>query len=187
MNITVFCASAEKIDEVFFEETRKLGKAIGERGWNLVYGGTNMGLMREVAGSVAVNGGSVTGIIPECILERGVAAKDIDRLIVAKDMKERKQLLRDHADAFVALPGGWGTLEEITEVITLKQLGRHSKPVIFLNIKGFYDDFLKFIDRISHEGFISSAYKDVYYVADTIEDMMGYLDSYVPREAVSKY
>lgn len=96
-----------------------------------------MGLMKEVAEATIRFGGEVTGIIPECIYKKGVAAK-LNHLIIASDMKERKYLLREQADAFIALPGGWGTLEEITEVITLKQLEEHHKPILFLNTAGFF-------------------------------------------------
>ncbi|MDE6452465.1 MAG: TIGR00730 family Rossman fold protein, partial [Odoribacter sp.] len=132
MKIAVFCASAN-VAPVYMEAAEKLGEYIGKSGWELVYGGTNMGLMDKVARSTMAHGGKVTGIIPACISERGVAAEGVDCLIETVDMKERKALLREHADAFVALPGGWGTLEEISEVITLKQLGEHNKPVVFLN------------------------------------------------------
>lgn len=131
MRVAVFCASANEVEPCYFREAGRLGKRIGELGWQLIYGGTNIGLMREVADATIRQGGEVTGIIPECIRDRGVAAGGLKQLIVAPDMKERKYLLREHADAFIALPGGWGTLEEITEVITLKQLGQHNKPIVF--------------------------------------------------------
>ena len=131
MRVAVFCASANEVEPCYFREAGRLGKRIGELGWQLIYGGTNIGLMREVADATIRQGGEVTGIIPECIRDRGVAAGGLKQLIVAPDMKERKHLLREHADAFIALPGGWGILEEITEVITLKQLGQHNKPIVF--------------------------------------------------------
>lgn len=114
MRVAVFCASANEVEPCYFREAGRLGKRIGELGWQLIYGGTNIGLMREVADATIRQGGEVTGIIPECIRDRGVAAGGLKQLIVAPDMKERKHLLREHADAFIALPGGWGTLEEIS-------------------------------------------------------------------------
>ena len=113
----MFCASSESVDNVYFEAAADLGKEIVMRGWGLLYGGTNCGLMREVSDAVKNGGGEVTGIIPQCIVDRGVSAEGISELIVAPDMKERKSMMREKADAFIALPGGWGTLEEITEVI----------------------------------------------------------------------
>lgn len=172
MKVAVFCASANDIDPAFFEDARKLGKRIGELGWELVYGGTNMGLMREVACATKINGGKVIGIIPENISQMGVTATDLDCLIVAPDMKERKHLLQEHADAFIALPGGWGTLDEVTEVITLKQLNEHQKPIVFLNTKGFYDQFMGFIRNIREQEFISPAYDHLYQIAEDVEELI---------------
>ena len=132
MKICVFCASSESVDDVYFEAAADLGKEIVMQGWELLYGGTNCGLMREVSDAVKNSGGKVTGIIPQCIVDRGVSAEGISELIVTSDMKERKSMMREKADAFIALPGGWGTLEEITEVITLKQLGIHNNRLFSL-------------------------------------------------------
>ena len=139
MKICVFCASSESVDNVYFEAAADLGKEIVMRGWELLYGGTNCGLMREVSDAVKNGGGEVTGIIPQCIVDRGVSAEGISELIVAPDMKERKSMMREKADAFIALPGGWGTLEEITEVLTLKRLGRTEKRAFLYNINGYYE------------------------------------------------
>lgn len=187
MRVAVFCASANNVSQAFIEDSQDLGKKIGELGWELVYGGTNIGLMREVADSTLANGGEVTGIIPECIHQRGVAATGLSRLIIASDMKERKHMLRENADAFVALPGGWGTLEEITEVITLKQLGEHLKPIVFLNTARFYDGFMNFIDSIGKQGFVSAAYDHLYYVANSVEEVIKYLQDYKVGKVLSKY
>lgn len=187
MNIAVFCASAENLSPVFPETARHLGQEIGRRGWHLVYGGTNQGLMREVASGAWEAGGGVTGIVPECIRAKGVAAEACGKLIVTPGMKERKQLIRDYADAFVALPGGWGTLEEITEVITLKQLGLHHKPVVFLNADGFYDRFFDFIRDIRHAGFISESYASLYEITADVGETVDYIQRYRPAAFGSKY
>ena len=186
MKIAVFCASAN-VASIYTEAAEKLGEYIGKSGWELVYGGTNIGLMDKVAKSTMIHGGKVTGIIPACISKHGVAAEGLDCLIEAVDMKERKALLREHADAFVALPGGWGTLEEISEVITLKQLGEHNKPVIFLNIAGFYDGLLNFIGDIQKQGFVSSAYDCLYEIFSRVEDVIPYLRQYKSVPVVPKY
>lgn len=178
MRVAVFCASANEVEPCYFREAGRLGKRIGELGWQLIYGGTNIGLMREVADATIRQGGEVTGIIPECIRDRGVAAGGLKQLIVAPDMKERKHLLREHADAFIALPGGWGTLEEITEVITLKQLGQHNKPIVFLNTAGYYKLFFEFIEHSRKAKFISSAYDHLYYIADAVEPALDYIQKY---------
>lgn len=187
MKIAVFCASANDVERVYFEDARELGRRIGESGWQLVYGGTNVGLMREVAEATMLYKGEVTGIIPECISKRGVAATGLDHLIIAPDMKERKHLLREHADAFIAMPGGWGTLEEITEVITLKQLGEHSKPIVFLNTAGFYNGFIDFIGNLRGQGFVSPAYDNLYFVSESVEGAIEYIRNYQPDRITSKY
>lgn len=187
MNIGVFCASADHIREEYFNEARKLGEEIARRSWCLVYGGTTCGLMKVTAEAALQNGGKVTGIIPECIADRGVAAQNITSLILVKDMKERKELLRSHSDAFIALPGGWGTLEEITEVITLKQLGIHNKPIVFVNTIGYYDLFFAFIKESGERGFISAAYDDIFTVVGTVEEAIYYISHYQERQIVSKY
>lgn len=187
MNICVFCASSEEIGSEYFEVASELGEEIVENGWDLLYGGTNCGLMREVSEAVIEAGGKVTGIIPQCIVDRGVSAEGISELIVAPDMKERKSLMREKAGAFIALPGGWGTLEEITEVITLKQLGVHNKPIVFLNTNSFYEYFLLFINNGRKEGFVSKAYDNLYSVVESVEDAVDYIKNYQAEEISSKY
>jgi len=187
MTISVFCASSNQLEEVYFNAAAQLGRQLAERGWKLLYGGTNCGLMGRVAETALQHGGVVKGIIPKCIAERGVAASSISELHVVEDMKERKHLLREQADAFIALPGGWGTLEEITEVITLKQLGEHAKPIVFLNVNGFYDDFFRFIRQSQREGFISKAYDNLYQVIPTVAEAMDYIERYRMENVVSKY
>lgn len=187
MKIAVFCASAERLDPVFTEMARELGQEIGSHSWHLIYGGTNVGLMKEVAHATIDSGGGVTGIIPACIRDKGVAATDCGELIVTADMKERKQLIRDDADAFIALPGGWGTLEEIAEVITLKQLGIHDKPIVFLNTAGFYDRFFDFIRDIRKQGFISENYRSIYKIAGNVKETIAYIQQYRSDKCYSKY
>lgn len=187
MNIAVFCASADNIGEAFFNDALELGTGIAKRLWGLVYGGTNCGLMKEVASATIANGGKVIGIIPECIRDRGVAATNISELLVAPDMQERKRLMREHATAFIALPGGWGTLEEITEVITLKQLGFHHNPIVFINTNRFYNGFFDFIRESRDSGFVSPVYDSLYRVVNSVEEAFNYLENYRTEETVSKY
>lgn len=187
MEVAVFCASADKIEQGYLDVAQRLGKGIAGRMWKLIYGGTNCGLMRIVADAALREGGMVTGIVPRCIEARGVAAMNVTDLIVTEDMKERKQLMRERADAFIALPGGWGTLEEITEVLTLKQLGVHRKPVVFVNTGGFYDLFWRFIEQATGKGFISDAYQGLYKVVCTPEKALEYIDAYKPESVCPKY
>lgn len=188
MNIGVFCASSDRIAQEYYNDALQLGAEIARRSWTLVYGGTNCGLMEEVASAAMLNGGKTIGIVPECICKQGVAADYVTELVVTSDMKERKQMFRDRADAFVALPGGWGTLEEVTEVITLKQLGCHNKPIIFVNTGGFYDLFFKFIRDIREKGFVSCAYNHLYMVVDDVDEALGYIENYkAVEEIAAKY
>lgn len=186
MRVCVFCASAE-VDRKYMDVARELGTLIAEVGGELVYGGTNCGLMREVSDAVEVAGGKVTGVIARCIAEKGVAAKGLNELVVTEDMKERKSRMREMADAFVVLPGGWGTLEEATEVITLKQLGLHDKPVVFVNTEEYFEYFFLFLHGARREGFISRAYDDLYVVVEEPKDALDYILNYQPRSRKDKY
>ena len=182
----VFCASSE-VDKSYFEVAGELGEQFVENGWDLLYGGTNCGLMREISDAVEKVGGRVTGVIPQCIVDRGRAARGLNRLIVTPDMKERKSVMRDLADAFVVLPGGWGTLEEATEVITLKQLGQHNKPIVFLDVNNYFEYFFLFIHNARKEHFISPSYDNLYLVTDNVEEAVEYIRSYVPPKIADKY
>ncbi len=178
MNIGVFCASSDKIDPIYFKDALRLGAEIAKRSWGLVYGGTNLGLMREIADATTLNGGETIGIIPECMVNKGIIANRVTTLLIAADMKERKQMLREWSDAFIALPGGWGTLEEITEVITLKQLGIHNKPIVFVNTGNFYQLFFNFIRDIRDRGFITPIYDELYVVVDGVDEAVKYIETY---------
>lgn len=186
-NIGVFCASSNQLEKVFYKTAQALGTAIARQGWNLVYGGTNCGLMYEVAKTTMLHGGETIGILPECIRSRGVAANDLTQLIIASDMKERKELLRQHSDAFIAMPGGWGTLEEITEVVTLKQLGEHQKPIVFLNAGGYYNRFFEFMKESAEQGFVSPVYEGLYLVTEKVEEAIRYILHYQPSKTKPKY
>jgi uncharacterized protein (TIGR00730 family) len=151
---------------------RKLGKALAEHNMRLVYGGGSLGLMGEVARAALGAGGKVTGVIPEFLGSRELMLKDVDELIVVENMHVRKQLMFDRADAFVALPGGIGTLEELVEQLTWSQLGRHTKPIVLANIGGFWDPFLKLLDHMKHETFIRPGLDVRFAVVDEIEKVI---------------
>ena len=186
MNVCVFCASSE-VDKSYFKVAEELGTLLAATGWDLLYGGTNCGLMREISDSVEKAGGRVTGVIPQCIVDKGRAAKGLNRLIVTPDMKERKSVMRDMADAFIVLPGGWGTLEEATEVVTLKQLGQHNKPIVFLDVNNYFEYFFLFVHNARKEHFISSAYDNLYLVTDDVKEAVEYIRTYAPSEISDKY
>ena len=170
--VCVYCGSGKGLNSAYAVAARKLGKALADHGIRLVYGGGSLGLMGEVARAALGGGGKVTGIIPDFLGSRELMLKDVDELIVVENMHVRKQLMFDRADAFVALPGGVGTLEELVEQLTWSQLGRHSKPIVIANIGGFWDPFLKLLDHMKGETFIRSGLDVHYTVVDKAEDIL---------------
>ena len=152
----VYCGSKHGLRPAYASSARALGKAIGKRGWQMVYGGGKVGLMGEVADAVLANGGRVVGVIPETLMQREVGHTGLHELHVVPTMHLRKQMMAERADAFIALPGGIGTLEELYEVWTWRQLGYHALPIGLLNVEGYFDPLLAFMRRSVDEGFLSS-------------------------------
>jgi len=152
--ICVFCGSNAGRRPEFAEAAREMGRVLVERGLGLVYGGGKVGLMGIVADTVLAGGGAVVGVIPEALMAREVGHAGLTRIHVVRTMHERKAMMADHADGFVALPGGFGTFEEFCEVLTWSQLGFHPKPCGLLNVAGYYDPLLALFDRGVDEGFI---------------------------------
>lgn len=159
-------------DPVFVQEARRFGALLAYHGVRLVYGGGGIGLMGEVASASAMAGGAVTGIIPDFLRVREREFAHEAEIIVVEDMHERKRLMFEHADAFVALPGGVGTLEELVEQLTWAQLGQHRKPILLANIAGFWDPFLTLMEHMRTTGFIRSHYPVDFLTADRAEDIL---------------
>jgi len=180
-NVTVYCSSSRNIDGVFMAAGRELGHAIAVRGWGLVYGGNRVGLMGELADAARAGGGKVIGITPQLFIDKGVADTMADELIVADGMRHRKAVMEDRGDAFIALPGGLGTFEEIFEIICGKQLGYHNKPIVILNVANYYDPLLAMISHGIATNFIRPKAPLLYCVTNTIAGAMEYLESYVPQ------
>jgi uncharacterized protein (TIGR00730 family) len=157
MNICVYCGSRPGELPAYAEAARALGHAIARQGHGLVYGGGNVGLMGIVADAVLAGGGPVVGVIPEALVQREVGHQRLSEQHVVPDMHVRKRLMAERADAFIALPGGIGTLEELFEVWTWRQLGYHDKPIGLLNTAGFYDELLRFMDHTVAQGFLDLA------------------------------
>jgi uncharacterized protein (TIGR00730 family) len=155
-SICVYCGSRHGVQPAYTAAARALGSAIGSRGWQLVYGGGKVGLMGEVAEATMAAGGRVIGVIPESLKQREVEHQGLDELHVVPTMHLRKQMMAERADAFIALPGGIGTLEELYEVWTWRQLGYHRNPIGLLNTAGYYDDLLRFMRHSVAEGFLSA-------------------------------
>ncbi len=154
-SLCVYCGSRHGEQVAYAEAARELGQAIGERGWQLVYGGGKVGLMGELADAALAAGARVVGVIPESLMRREVGHRGLTELHVVPTMHQRKQMMAERADAFVALPGGIGTLEEIYEVWTWRQLGYHAKPIALINVNGYYDALLDFMRRTVSEGFLA--------------------------------
>lgn len=175
-SICVYCGSSDGRDPVYRAAALTLGQCMGEAGIRLIYGGGTKGIMGAVADGVMAAGGKVTGIIPDFLLNkegRESELQKLDELIVTADMHERKHTMFERSDAFVTLPGGIGTVEEIVEIMTWAQLGRHRKPMVFANINGFWDPMLTLLDHMSGEGFIHTQHLVKPLVVDRAEDILG--------------
>ena len=179
--VCVYCGSGPGTNPRFVEAAIGLGKAMAESGIRLVYGGGSIGLMGAVATSVLDHGGTVTGIIPGFLTARENALKRVQELIVTPDMHERKRLMFEHSDAFVALPGGIGTLEELVEQLTWQQLGRHSKPVLLANIEGFWEPLLALLAHMRATQFIRASLAVDILKAERVEDILPRLQAAAAR------
>jgi uncharacterized protein (TIGR00730 family) len=175
--LCVYCSSSDRIDASYVEAATAFGREMVARGWSLVYGGGRTGLMGAVARAVKADGGRVIGVIPEFMKRRELAFDDADELVTVVTMRERKLLMETRADAFVALPGGWGTLEEMMEIITLRQLNVVRKPCVFLNQDGFYDHLLRLFDRMLAERFVKPSNLDLFSVATTVTDVFAHIET----------
>ncbi|MGA7386674.1 MAG: TIGR00730 family Rossman fold protein [Pseudolabrys sp.] len=184
--ICVYCGSGPGTDPAFLESARAFGATLAKNSIGLVFGGGSVGMMGTIAKSVLENGGEVTGIIPEFLVEREHAMRGVDNLIVTHDMHDRKRKMFEMADAFVAMPGGIGTLEEVVEQITWVQLGRHRKPILLANIKGFWDPLCALIDHMKNLEFIRDDLNFDLLVANKVVDILPMLQkaaAAVPEEA----
>jgi len=179
--VCVYCGSGPGTNPRFVEAAIAFGKTLADNGIRLVYGGGSIGLMGAVAQSVLDHGGAVTGIIPEFLTNRENALKRVQELIVTPDMHERKRLMFEHSDAFVALPGGIGTLEELVEQLTWQQLGRHTKPVLLANIDGFWEPLLVLLAHMRETEFIRPTLQVDILKAERVEDILPRLQAAAAR------
>lgn len=169
--VCVYCGSGPGTNPSFIESARALGRIFAENGIRLVYGGGSVGMMGAVAKSVLDHGGNVTGIIPDFLVKKEVVMP-LQDLIITPDMHERKRLMFEHSDAFVALPGGVGTLEELVEQLTWKQLGRHAKPVLLANIDGFWEPLFALLAHMRETEFIRPGFALDLLEAERVEDIL---------------
>jgi len=186
-NICVYCSSSNSIDPVFFESAKHLATILAEKNHNLIYGGGCVGLMGEIARTMHEFGGKVTGVIPQRLNQNGICYENCDELVVTKDMRERKQKMDEISDGFIALPGGFGTLEEISEMITGKQLGYHNKSLVFLNVNNFYSPLIGFFEQMYSYNFASAENRNLYYVSDKPGECVEYIENFVPETIPEKY
>ena len=179
-HLCVFCGSNPGRDPAYVAAARALGEELVGRGWGLVYGGSKVGVMGAVANAVLAGGGEAVGVIPQALVRKEVAHDGLTRLEIVGSMHERKQRMADLADGFVALPGGLGTLEEIFEVLTWAQLGMHAKPCGLLNVAGYFDPLLEFVDRAVTERFVREAHRSMILVEGTPAALLDLVEGYEP-------
>jgi uncharacterized protein (TIGR00730 family) len=177
LSVCVFCSSAGGLPEAYRSAARDLGAELAERGHRLVYGGGNVGLMGEVARSVHAHGGTVVGVIPQGLVDRELAYDPADELLVTDTLRERKAEMDARADAFVALPGGFGTLEELLEVLTLRQLRLHDRPIVLVNVAGYWDPFLAMVAEMVAQGFAPLGEGALFQVARTAAEAVDLAES----------
>lgn len=180
-SVTVFCGSSDAVDAKYFTAAAELGEKLARRGWGIVYGGGAVGLMGALARAALARGGHVTGVIPRALLDLGVGETKVSELIVTDGLRDRKAIMDERGDAFVALPGGLGTIEEVLEALTLKQLGYHRKAVAVLDLGGFFDPLWAQFQRGVDEGFIKPEFLDLWYPAPDVDALLRYLEGYEPH------
>lgn len=180
--ITVYCSSAKSVPAVYFDAAAELGRAIAGEGWTLVYGGNAVGCMGALADGARAAGGRVVGVTPQLLVDHGIADRQCDELILTATMRERKALLEQRGDAFVALPGGLGTFEEVFEILVGRTLGYHQKPVVLLNVAGYYAPLLAMIEHGIEHRFIRPVAREAYVVAGSVEEAIRCLRKIDPHD-----
>ena len=182
--LCVYCASSDRLAPKYYAAAAELGREMVLHGWGLVYGGGRTGMMGAVARAVKQSGGRVIGVIPEFMKARELAYDEADELVTVITMRERKLLMETRADAFVALPGGWGTLEEILEILTLRQLDVVRKPCVLLNQDGFYDPLLQLFERMLADKFFKPSNLSLFRVAKSVAEIFPQIDAALNADAV---
>jgi uncharacterized protein (TIGR00730 family) len=170
--VCVYCGSSAGVDPAFAEAAGALGRILAENGVRVIFGGGSIGLMGTLARAALAHGGTVTGVIPQFLVNNECVLAGTQDTIVTRDMHERKRVMFEQADAFVALPGGVGTLEELVEQLTWAQLGRHAKPIVIANVAGFWDPLLELLDHMGGLGFLQPSGRLRYLVVDKVEDIL---------------
>lgn len=172
MRVCVFCGSSAGGAPVYAESARRLGEALARRKLGLVYGGGNIGLMGVIADAVLAQGGEVVGVIPRFLMDKELGHTGVTRLVTVESMHERKAIMAEYSNAFIALPGGFGTADELFEILTWRQLHLHDKPIGLLNIAGFFNPFLDWLDLMVREGFVKQSNRNLIVVRETEEELL---------------
>jgi uncharacterized protein (TIGR00730 family) len=180
MRVCVFCGSSAGKGSGYLTAASEVGRILAGRGIGLVYGGASVGTMGAMADAAVAAGGEVVGVIPKSLVDREIAHPGLSELVVASDLHERKAKMASLADAFLTLPGGAGTLEELFEVFTWAQLGLHAKPIALLDVAGYYQPMLRFLDHMSDEGFLGRTYREKLIVETDVERVLDRYTAYAP-------
>jgi uncharacterized protein (TIGR00730 family) len=178
--ITVFCGSSFGTEEIYKEQANLLGQTLAKQDIELVYGGANVGLMGAVADGVLSAGGKAIGVLPNFLRSKEIAHRGLTELILVESMHERKTKMSDLCDGVIALPGGFGTLEELFEMLTWAQLGLHKKPIAILNINGFYDSLIELTEVMVEKGLLKDVNQKMLLVSDNIDDLLKQMKNYIP-------
>lgn len=186
-SLCVYCGSRPGALDSYADAARAVGAWIGSHGGQLVYGGGSGGLMGLVAQATAAAGGRVVGVIPQSLVDREFANHACDELHIVQTMHERKALMAELSDAFIALPGGFGTFDELFEIITWGQLGIHQKPIGLLNIDGYFDPLLAMIDRAVTDGFVQPQYRGLFVISDSISELLTQIHDYQPLKSIVQW
>ncbi|HMM03102.1 MAG: TIGR00730 family Rossman fold protein [Dysgonomonas sp.] len=178
--ISVFCGSSSGNESVFAEQAILLGKRIARRGYGVIYGGAHVGLMGAVANGALAENGEVIGVIPEFLKQKELEHKKITKMHIVETMHERKALMSELSDAVIALPGGYGTMEELFEMLTWAQLALHKKPVGLLNTLGYYDPLVAMSEKMIEKGFLKDEYRDIMIVENNVDTLLDKMELFVP-------
>jgi uncharacterized protein (TIGR00730 family) len=178
--ITVFCGSSSGTEEIYTSQANLLGETLAKRNIELVYGGAKVGLMGAVADGVLNHGGKAIGVLPNFLGSKEIAHPKLTELILVDTMHERKTKMNDLSDGVIALPGGFGTLDELFEMLTWGQLGLHKKPIAILNVDGYYDALIVFIQTMTYKGLLKEVNREMLLVSDTIDDLLDKMENYIP-------
>ena len=181
-SICIFASSSSNIERIYFKEAYNLGIEIAQNNYNIVYGGSSLGLMGEVTSAAKLRGSEIIGIMPEKLRNFGIDTGNCTKFILTKGMRERKAKMDELSQAIIALAGGFGTLEELSEMIVQKQLGYNNKPIVILNTNNYYENLIKFFDSIIENGFAPKISSELYFVANTPKEAIEYINNYSFKE-----